>query len=62
MTTPAAGQPLPKGEGRRRRLISARSLGERADEFAPRGIGGVARYVSQELPVVFAAALRSRIM
>jgi hypothetical protein len=33
---------------------------ERADEIASRGISGVARYASQELPVVFAAALRSR--
>jgi hypothetical protein len=42
--------------------IPAKPAQERADEFAPRGISGVARYVSQELPVVFAAALRSRIM
>jgi hypothetical protein len=33
---------------------------ERAEEFVPRGISGVARYAFQELPVVFAAALRSR--
>ncbi|MGA2073544.1 MAG: hypothetical protein ABSH52_08555 [Terriglobia bacterium] len=35
---------------------------ERADEFVSRGISGVGRYASQELPVVFAAALRSRTM
>ncbi len=41
---------------------SAKPGQERADKFASRGISGVARYASQELPVVFAAALRSRAM
>jgi len=40
----------------------AKPVQERADEFVSRGISGVARYASQELPVVFAAALRSRTM
>jgi hypothetical protein len=35
---------------------------ERADEIVSPGISGVARYASQEFPVVFAAALRSRTM
>jgi len=34
MTTPAAVHPLPKGEGRQRRLISALSLGERVARVA----------------------------
>ena len=40
----------------------AKPVQERADEFVSGGISGVARYASQELPVVFAAALRSRTM
>jgi hypothetical protein len=36
MTTPAAGHPLPKGEGGQRGLISALSLGERVARVASR--------------------------
>jgi hypothetical protein len=35
---------------------------DNADEFMSRSYSGIARFVSQELPVVFAAALRSRAM
>lgn len=41
---------------------AAKPFAERTDEFVSRGISGVARYAVQELPVVFAAALRSRAM
>jgi len=40
----------------------AKPVRERADEFVSRGFSGVARYAFQEMPVVFAAALRSRAM
>jgi len=38
----------------------ASPMQERSEEFVSRGISGVARYAFQELPVVLAAALRSR--
>jgi hypothetical protein len=41
---------------------AAKPLQEGADECVSRGISSVARYAFQELPVVFAAALRSRAM
>jgi len=40
----------------------AKPVRERADELVSRGFSGVARYAFQEMPVVFAAALRSRAM
>ena len=40
----------------------AKPVQERSEEFVSRGISGVARYAFQELPVVLAAALRSRTM
>jgi len=58
----ASGPATPRPAASMPGANAAKPLQGREDEFAPHGSRSVAGFVSQELPVVFAAALRGRAM